>query len=136
MLRILKIRNFAIIDELELELHSSLNAITGETGAGKSIILDAIGLILGNRANAELIRAGSDEATVEALFEVGQNELLERKLKAIGVETSRGDNEFIVRRTIHRNGKKKIYFNGELVTLAQLADVCENLVDLCSQHEH
>ena len=67
MLRLLKIRNFAIIDELELEFEGGLNAITGETGAGKSIILDAIGLILGNRASSELIRAGSDEATVEAL---------------------------------------------------------------------
>ena len=86
MLRILRIKNFAIIDELELDLHSGLNAITGETGAGKSIILDAIGLILGNRANAELIRAGFDEATVEALFEVGQNDNLERKLQANGLE--------------------------------------------------
>ncbi|MBI3544860.1 MAG: AAA family ATPase, partial [Deltaproteobacteria bacterium] len=136
MLRLLRIRNFAIIDELELEFHSGFNAITGETGAGKSIILDAVGLILGNRANADVIRAGSDEATVEALFDVGQNEYLERKLHAHGLDASRGEAEFVIKRTVHRNGKNKIFFNGELVTLSQLADICENLVDLCSQHEH
>src|SRR5262249_50274491 len=118
MLRLLKIRNFAIIDELELEFHSGFNAITGETGAGKSIILDAVGLILGNRANADVIRAGSDEATVEALFDVSQNEYLERKLQAHGLDASRGEAEFVIKRTVHRNGKNKIFFNGELVTLS------------------
>src|SRR6187549_2914321 len=112
MLRLLRIRNFAIIDELELEFHSGLNAITGETGAGKSIILDAIGLILGSRANSDIIRAGSDEATVEALFDVGQNEAFERKLLAHGLDVSHANHEVIVKRTVHRNGKSKIFFNG------------------------
>ena len=136
MLRLLRIRNFAIIDELELEFDSGFNAITGETGAGKSIILDAIGLILGNRANADVIRTGSDEATVEAMFEVGHNEVFERKLEAHGIDISQADHEIIVKRTIHRNGKNKIFLNGELITLSQLAEICENLVELCSQHEH
>lgn len=136
MLRVLRIRNFAIIDELELEFNAGLNAITGETGAGKSIILDAVGLILGNRANADVIRSGSDEATVEALFDVAQNETFARKLQAHGLDTSRADHEIIIKRTIHRSGKNKIFLNGELITLSQLADICENLVDLCSQHEH
>ncbi len=136
MLRLLRIRNFAIIDELELEFHGGLNAITGETGAGKSIILDAIGLILGNRANSDVIRAGSDEATVEALFDVGQNDVFLRKLQSHGLDMSQADHEVVVKRTVHRSGKSKIFFNGELVTLSQLADLCENLVDLCSQHEH
>lgn len=136
MLRLLKIKNFAIIDELELEFNAGLNAITGETGAGKSIILDAIGLILGNRANSDLIRTGSDEATVEALFDVGSNDSFLRKLEAHGIDTRHADAEFIIKRTIHRNGKSKIFFSGELITLSQLTDICENLVDLCSQHEH
>ena len=136
MLRLLRIRNFAIIDELELEFDSGFNAITGETGAGKSIILDAIGLILGNRANADVIRTGSDEATVEAVFDVGRNESFERKLEAHGIDISRADHEILVKRTIHRNGKNKIFLNGELITLSQLAEICENLVELCSQHEH
>ncbi|MEW6057361.1 MAG: DNA repair protein RecN [Bdellovibrionota bacterium] len=136
MLRLLRIKNFAIIDALELEFHAGLNAITGETGAGKSIVLDAIGLILGNRATAELIRTGSEEATVEALFDVGRSESFEKKLQAHGLDTHRADHEIIVKRAIHRSGKNKIFLNGELITLSQLADICENLVDLCSQHEH
>jgi DNA repair protein RecN (Recombination protein N) len=136
MLRLLRIRNFAIIDELELELHAGFNAITGETGAGKSILLDAISLILGNRANADLIRSGSDEATVEALFDIAKNDPFERKLQAHGIDLIKASHEIIVKRTIHRNGKNKIFLNGELITLNQLADICENLVDLCSQHEH
>lgn len=136
MLRLLRIRNFAIIDELELEFHAGFNAITGETGAGKSIILDAIGLILGNRANADVIRTGSDEATVEALFDVGRNETFTKKLQAHGLDIDLADQEIIVKRTVHRNGKNKIFLNGELVTLTQLAEICENLVELCSQHEH
>jgi DNA repair protein RecN (Recombination protein N) len=136
MLRLLRIRNFAIIDELELEFHSGLNAITGETGAGKSIILDAIGLILGNRATADMLRAGADEATVEAIFDIAQNDAFVRKLAANGIDMTGGEHEIIVKRTVHRSGKNKIFLNGELVTLSQLADICENLVDLCSQHEH
>lgn len=136
MLRLLRIRNFTIIDELELEFHGGFNAITGETGAGKSILLDAIGLILGNRANADVIRTGSDEATVEALFDVGHNDAFERKLVAQGLDLSRHNHEIVIKRTVHRNGKNKIFLGGELITLSQLADICENLVDLCSQHEH
>lgn len=135
MLRLLRIRNFAIIDELELEFDSGFNAITGETGAGKSIILDAVGLILGNRANSDLIRAGSDEATVEALFDIDESDHLAKKLEHYGIDANI-DGEVLVKRTVHRNGKSKIFFNGELITLSQLGDICENLVDLCSQHEH
>lgn len=133
MLRLLRIRNFAIIESLELEFEGGFNAITGETGAGKSIILDAIGLILGNRANAEVIRTGSDEATVEALFDIGSNEANLKRLADFGLSAAE---ELLVKRTVHRNGKNKIYINGELITLAQLGDICENLVELCSQHEH
>lgn len=134
MLRLLRIRNFAIIDELELEFHGGFNAITGETGAGKSIILDAIGLILGNRANADVIRTGSDEATVEALFDIGRNEAFQKKLQDHGLDVA--DQEIIIKRTVHRNGKNKIFLNGELITLSQLAEICGNMVELCSQHEH
>lgn len=136
MLRLLKIKNFAIIDELELEFHEGFNAITGETGAGKSIILDAIGLILGNRASSDVIRSGSDEATVEALFDIRDNDVFFRKAKENGVEFDQDLGEVVIKRSVHRNGKSKIYFNGSLITLTQLGDLCEHLVDLCSQHEH
>jgi DNA repair protein RecN (Recombination protein N) len=134
MLRLLRIRNFAIIDELELEFHEGFNAITGETGAGKSIILDAIGLLLGNRASGDLLRTGCDEATVEALFDLDENDAFGRKLEAHGIDVS--GREILVKRTVQRTGKNKIFLNGELITLNQLADICENLVELCSQHEH
>ncbi|MBI2607069.1 MAG: DNA repair protein RecN [Deltaproteobacteria bacterium] len=117
MLRLLRIRCFAIIDELELEFGKGFNAITGETGAGKSIIMDAVSLILGNRANNDVIRTGADEATVEAIFDLD-------------------DSEMLVKRTVHRGGKNKIYINGELATVAQLSSLCGNLVELCSQHEN
>lgn len=137
MLRWLRIRNFAIIDELEMEFSDGFNAITGETGAGKSIILDAISLILGNRGNTDVVRSGSDEATVEAVFETTSGgEALKNKLSNFGISENENDGELLVRRLINKNGKSRAFLNGDLVTLGQLADICENLVDLCSQHEH
>lgn len=136
MLKLLRIRHFALIDELELEFHHGFNVLTGETGAGKSIILDAIALILGARANPDLIRNGQDEAVVEALFDVGHHELILQKLKSFGLDLDRQDHELMIKRVIHRNGKNKIYLNQELFTLTHLAEVCGNLVELCSQHEH
>ncbi|MGE4232202.1 MAG: DNA repair protein RecN [Bacteriovoracia bacterium] len=134
MLRVLRIRNFAIIDELEISLNSGFNVLTGETGAGKSIVLDAIGLILGGRANAELIREGFSEASVEALFDIGRNEKISNKLSKMGIGAP--DQELLIKRVIHRNGKNRIFINSDLSTLSNLSDLCENLVELCSQHEH
>lgn len=134
MLQTLRIRNFVLIDALELEFEGAFNVITGETGAGKSIILDAVALILGGRSNADVIRAGCDEAVVEALFDISSNPAAQAKLESRGIPTEGGD--LVVKRVIQRSGKNRIFVNGELVTLAQLGDLAENLVDLCSQHEH
>ena len=139
MIHILRIRNFAIIDQCELEFKDGFNVITGETGAGKSIILDAIGLILGNRSNLDVIRTGSDEAVVEAVFDIGSNQAIHQKLIHFGLNFNKNESnssELLVKRVIHRNGKNKIFINGELVTLSQLSELCSSLVELCSQHEH
>ena len=132
MLRELRIRNFAIIDQLVLELGSGLNVITGETGAGKSIILNALGLISGGRGNSDMIRDQEDEAAVEALFEAVPLEL-ETKLTDAGFESA---GELIIRRIVNRSGKNRIYINGGLCTLSLLGEIGASLVHIYGQHEH
>ncbi len=132
MLRELHIKNFAVIDAVELELGSGLNILTGETGAGKSIILNALGLIAGERGSSEIIRHQEDEATVEALFEelppaVGA------KLSEAGFDNN-GD--LVIRRILNRSGKNRVYLNGSLCPLAMLAEVGGLLVHIYGQHEH
>ena len=132
MLKHLRIQNFAIIDEVTLELGEGLNIISGETGAGKSILMDALMLILGGRASSDLIRRGADEATVEALFEVGADSEVNAALEAQGLPA---DDELIVRRIVHHSGKNRIFVNGSVVNMATLNSITASLVDLCSQHD-
>jgi DNA repair protein RecN (Recombination protein N) len=132
LLKHLRIQNFAIIDEVTLELGEGLNIISGETGAGKSILMDALMLILGGRASSDLIRRGADEATVEALFEVGSDSEVNAALEAQGLPA---DEELIVRRIVHRSGKNRIFVNGNVVNMTTLNSITASLVDLCSQHD-
>jgi DNA repair protein RecN (Recombination protein N) len=132
MLRELRIKNFAVIDEVVLELGPRLNIITGETGAGKSIILNALGLISGERGGSDIIRHQEDEATVEALFEA-LPPAIESKLGAAGFET---DGDLVIRRILNRSGKNRIYLNGSLCPLGLLAEVGSALVHIYGQHEH
>ncbi|HEY2921771.1 MAG TPA: DNA repair protein RecN [Candidatus Binatia bacterium] len=132
MLRELRIKNFAVIDEVVLELGPRLNIITGETGAGKSIILNALGLISGERGGSDIIRHQEDEATVEALFET-LPPAIESKLGEAGFET---DGELVIRRILNRSGKNRIYLNGSLCPLGLLAEVGSALVHIYGQHEH
>lgn len=132
MLRELRIKNFAVIDEVVLELGPRLNIITGETGAGKSIILNALGLISGERGGSDIIRHQEDEATVEALFE-GLPPRIESKLGEAGFET---DGELVIKRILNRSGKNRIYLNGSLCPLGLLAEVGSALVHIYGQHEH
>ncbi len=132
MLRELRIKNFAVIDEVGLDLNSGLNIITGETGAGKSIILNALGLIAGERGSSDVIRNKEDEATVEALFE-GLPSDIESKLSDGGFET---DGELVIKRIVNRSGKNRIYLNGSLCPLGFLAEVGSALVHIYGQHEH
>lgn len=132
MLRELRIRNFAVIDEVVLELKPGLNIITGETGAGKTIILDALGLIAGQRGSTDVIRNREDEASVEALFDSLPEELSE-KLGNAGFEA---EDEIVIKRIVSRSGKNRIYLNGSLAPRAVLAEIGATLVQIYGQHEH
>ncbi|MBU1150306.1 MAG: DNA repair protein RecN [Pseudomonadota bacterium] len=133
MLTELNIRNFAIIDEMRVAFAGGLNVISGETGAGKSIIIGAVGLLLGDRATADMIRSFSDEAVVEALFYIRGQEELRRKVCEMGF----GDGEeLVVRRVVSRSGRNRVYINGTLATLSSLAAIGESLINICGQHEH
>jgi DNA repair protein RecN (Recombination protein N) len=133
MLTHLHIRDFAIIDELELDLYPGMTALTGETGAGKSIVLDAIELVLGDRASAETVRAGAMRAEISARFEVdalpeARQWLRENELQA--------DEECILRRTVTAEGRSRGYINGQAAPNQSLRELGELLVDLHGQHEH
>lgn len=131
MLTALRIENFAIIDALEVRFTSRFNVLTGETGAGKSILVDALSLAMGGRASTEVIRTGADEATVEAIFE---GPTVDKRLEELGLPTSGG--ELLIRRTIHRNGRGKVWINGAIATVGMLENLCRGLVDISGQHEH
>ena len=133
MLTCLRVRSFAIIEALEVELDAGLNIVTGETGAGKSILVDALQLVLGARGRPEVVRTDADAAEVEALFDLsGQAEVLQ-SLRDQGVET---DGELLIRRVVTSTGRTRAYVNGRLVTLAQLKEVTKGLADISSQHEY
>ena len=133
MLTELNIKNFAIIDELEVSFTRGLNVITGETGAGKSIIIGAVGLLLGERASSDLIRSSEETAMVEALFDISDKEQLKEKLMSSGFYE--GD-ELVVKRIVARSGKNRVYINGNLATLNMLSALAESLVNISGQHEH
>jgi len=132
MLRELRIQNFAVIDRVALDLGPGLNIITGETGAGKSIILNALGLVSGERGNSDIIRHQEDEAIVEALFD-SLPAPVAAKLCAGGIET---DGELVIKRILNRSGKNRIYLNGSLCPLNLLTEVGSSLVHIYGQHEH
>ncbi len=133
MLLNLIITNFAIIDRLEVQFDQGFNVLTGETGAGKSIVLDAVGLLLGDRARPDLVRSGAEEATVEALFDLAGQDDIRQRFIAAGFQVSE---ELVLRRVVQRGGRSRAYINGSLATLAQLQPLVERLVTVCGQHEH
>ena len=133
MLLNLTITNFAIIDHLEVQFDTGFNVLTGETGAGKSIILDAVGLLLGDRARPDLVRAGADEATVQALFELSGQDDVRKSFAEAGFPV---DEELVLRRIVQGGGRSRAYINGNLATLAQLQPLTEQLMTICGQHEH
>lgn len=133
MLCELSIRNFAIIDRLQVQFGLGFNVLTGETGAGKSIIIDAVGLLLGDRARPELIRTGEEEATVEALFDLAKVPVLRAELAEQGFEEGE---ELLVKRVVARSGKNRVYLNGSLAKLGQLQPLTAQLLAIYGQHEH
>ncbi len=140
MLHELRIRNFAIIDQLELRFSTGLNILTGETGAGKSIILDALGLLLGNRAGSEWVRAGSEIAEIEGAFELvagneaadDVREILERE----GIDDPDAPTWLVVSREVRTNGRNVCRVNGRAVSVQILEEVTGRLVDIHGQGEH
>ncbi len=136
MLTHLIIRNFAIIEHLEIPLHAGFTVLTGETGAGKSIIIDALNLLLGGRASTEVIRTDADQAVVEGVF-APRPEALARvnaRLEARGIEAL--PDQVIVRRIVCRSGRNKVFVNGSLTTASALSQLVRGLVDISGQHEH
>ena len=117
MIDFLKISSMAIFDEIEIDFTSGLNCITGETGAGKSLILDALTLLMGARAGREMIRPGSDKTIVEALFTVSGSEL-------------------VLRRELYPTGSSRCYINGKLTTSAGLVEVSSGLIHIYGQHDY
>src|SRR5919109_4279376 len=117
MLRFLRIRNLAVIEGVEVEFEPGFNVLTGETGAGKSIVVEAVGLLLGARASADLVRTGEAHAAIEAIFEDGNHEI-------------------VVRRELTSQGRSRSFINGALATASALRDLAARLVELHGQHEH
>src|SRR5262245_57668703 len=118
MLRFLSVRNLAVIDRLEIEFEPGLNVLTGETGAGKSILVGAVGLLVGGRASADLVRTGEESAAIEAIFDAADGR------------------EVILRREISAQGRSRAFVDGTLATSAALRELSTTLVDLHGQHEH
>jgi len=133
MLKELRIRNLALIEDLEVDFSGGLVAMTGETGAGKSIILQAINLLQGARAGGDLVRKGAERAEVEAIFAVGEAQGISRRLAELDIEF---DGEVLIRRVLRSAGGSRFYLNGTLATAAILAEISSSLLSLASQHEH
>ncbi len=133
MLTDLIIKNFAIIENLHVSFGAGFNVLTGETGAGKSIIIDAVNLLLGGRARGEIIRTGETEAAVEAIFDLSAEHQLGQKLVDAGLDN---DGELLVRRIVARSGKNRVFINGSAVSLTQLRELISGLVNIYGQHEH
>ncbi len=133
MLKSLLIKNYAIIDSIEVEFESGLNILTGETGAGKSIIVDALGLLLGERASTEVVRKEADKAIVEGILRVAGNRNVKTILEAHEIEWQ---DDLIIRREVSAKGQNRCFLNDTPVTLSVLKSVGDYLVDLHGQHEH
>src|SRR5688500_14492800 len=132
MLQFLKISNSALIDELQVEFEAELNLLTGETGSGKSIIVDALGVLIGGRFASDLIKSGAERGSIEGLFIVGPNSDLEQLLETAGVDAASSE-ELIIRRELSVGGRNKIFINNQLATHSLLRQVREFLVDIHGQ---
>lgn len=134
MLTFLNISNIALIDELTVEFDRGLNLLTGETGSGKSIIVDALGVLIGGRFTSDLLKASRDRGFIEGLFSVGRNKELEQLLGHAGIEADcAGDTEIIIRRELAGNGRNKIFINHQLATQSLLRELRPFLVDIHGQ---
>jgi len=138
MLQTISLRDFVIVDQLELDFSAGFTVLTGETGAGKSILLDALSLVLGERADSSQIREGSNRAEISALFRIDP-ELLQsfgQWLDEQGFPTEDDGQSLLLKRTVESNGRSRAFINGSVATLAQLREAGDQLVDIHGQHAH
>ncbi len=133
MLKHLFVSNYALIDQLEMEFHNGLNLLSGETGSGKSIIVDALGLLLGSKASPEMVRTGSDRTSVSGIFQIFKLPPLSRFLESQGVEAN--DEELILKREVTREGKSRAFINHQPITVGTLKLLSRWLVDIHGQNE-
>jgi DNA repair protein RecN (Recombination protein N) len=133
MLRLLEISQFALIERLRIEFQAGLNLLTGETGSGKSIIVDALGLLLGEKGYSEMIRTGSDRSTITGAFELEESGPLPRAFERSGLELP--DQELIVRRELVQNGKSRAFVNNQIIPVSFLREIAPYLVDIHGQNE-
>lgn len=133
MLSSLAIHNYAIIRDLEISFHPGFNVLSGETGAGKSIVVGAVNLILGARASSEMIRTGAAEAGVEAIMQLPGGYLCARYLEEWGIEC---DGELVIRRSIARSGRNRVFINDQVASVQQLQQLSPLLISISGQHEH
>jgi DNA repair protein RecN (Recombination protein N) len=134
MLLDLRIKNFVIIDSLTVNFTRGLNILSGETGAGKSILIDAISGVLGEKLSTDMIRTGFDKASLEAGFDVSGMDDLAKILDEAGIDTD--DDQLVIRREIFANGKGRCFANSMQIPVAKLREISENLIDIHGQNEH
>ncbi|MFY9902310.1 MAG: DNA repair protein RecN, partial [Trichococcus sp.] len=134
MLQELSIKNFAIIENLQVSFDEGMTVLTGETGAGKSIIIDAVGLLAGGRGSNDLIRYGENKTVIQGLFSIPENAKTVAVLESYGIEAD--GNQVLLQRELSRNGKNISRVNGTIVTVATLREVGETLIDIHGQNEH
>src|SRR4051794_8608383 len=129
MLRFLRVRNFALIDQLELHFENGFGLLSGETGAGKSIVVDALGLLTGSKASAEMVRTGESRAVIEAVFDVD----LTARLDALGLDGESA--EVVIRREISADERNRVYINNQPSTVSALRELAPELLDIHGQHD-
>ena len=134
MLTNLRVKNYALLDKIDIEFGAGLNVLTGETGSGKSILIGALGLVLGGRGTSEVVRTGEQSAIIEGLFEGKLDEPVQLLLYEIGIDAD--DQILVIRREFGRDGRNRCSINGHLVTVAVLKRLGNLLVDLHGQHDH
>jgi DNA repair protein RecN (Recombination protein N) len=134
MLTSLRIKNYALVDQLQIEFQPGLNVLSGATGTGKSIIVGAVDLILGERASSQLVRTGSETATIEAVFQQPKDQTIKEILAGLGMTPQ--EEALLIRREISSKGQNKCFLNDRLITLTSLKTLGDRLADLHGQHEH
>ena len=133
MLLELSIKDFAIIEKLDVSFNQGMTVLTGETGAGKSIIIDAVGLLAGGRGSADFVRTGADKAVLQGVFDIAEIDNTKNALIKLGIDVT---NDLVITRELHKGGRSVCRINGTIVNLNSLKSVGETLIDIHGQNEH